>query len=54
MPNSYSEPLDPKYGLPAHYRNYLCGKDYEEKKARFLNYCRTSKGKNIPLKPIYQ
>lgn len=54
MPNSYSEPLDPKYGLPAHYRNYLCGKDYEEKKARFLNYCRTSKGKNMQLKPIYQ
>lgn len=54
MPNSYSEPLDPKYGLPANYRNYLCGKDYEEKRARFLNYCRTSKGKNMELKPVYK
>lgn len=54
MPNSYSEPLDPKYGLPSNYRNYLCGREYEEKKQRFLNYCRTSKGKNMELKPVYK
>ena len=53
-PNFKPGPVDPKYGCPPNWVDPTNSKEYEERKARFMNYCNTSMGVNMPLRPIYK
>lgn len=47
-------PVDPRFGYPANWVDPTNSREYEERKARFMEYCKNSMGVNIPLRPIYR
>lgn len=53
-PNFKPGPVDPKFGYPSNWVDPTNSKEYEERKAQFMEYCRTSMGVNMPLRPIYK
>lgn len=53
-PNFKPGPVDPRFGYPANWVDPTNSKEYEERKARFMNYCKNSMGVNMPLRPIYK
>lgn len=53
-PNFKPGPVDPRFGYPANWVDPTNSKEYEERKARFMNYCQNSMGVNMPLRPIYK
>ena len=53
-PNFKPGPVDPRFGYPANWVDPTNSKEYEERKARFMNYCQNSMGVNMPLRPIFK
>lgn len=53
-PNFKPGPVDPRFGYPANWVDPTNSKEYEERKARFMDYCKNSMGVNMPLRPIYR
>ena len=53
-PNFKPGPVDPRFGYPANWVDPTNSKEYEERKARFMEYCKNSMGVNMPLRPIYR
>jgi hypothetical protein len=53
-PNFKPGPVDPRFGYPANWVDPTNSREYEERKARFMEYCKNSMGVNMPLRPIYR
>lgn len=53
-PNFKPGPVDPRFGYPANWVDPTNSKEYEERKARFMDYCKNSMGVNMPLRPIFK
>lgn len=53
-PNFKPGPVDPRFGYPANWVDPTNSREYEERKARFMEYCKNSMGVNMPLRPIYK
>lgn len=53
-PNFKPGPVDPRFGYPSNWVDPTNSKEYEERKARFMEYCKNSMGVNMPLRPIYR
>ncbi len=53
-PNFKPGPVDPRFGYPANWIDPTNSREYEERKARFMEYCKNSMGVNMPLRPIYK
>lgn len=53
-PNFKPGPVDPRLGYPANWVDPTNSREYEERKARFMEYCKNSMGVNMPLRPIYR
>lgn len=53
-PNFKPGPVDPRFGYPTNWVDPTNSREYEERKARFIEYCKNSMGVNMPLRPIYR
>lgn len=53
-PNFKPGPVDPRFGYPANWVDPTNSREYEERKTRFMDYCKNSMGVNMPLRPIYK
>ena len=53
-PNFKPGPVDPRFGYPTNWVDPTNSREYEERKARFMEYCKNSMGVNMPLRPIYR
>lgn len=53
-PNFKPGPVDPRFGYPANWVDPTNSREYEERKARFMDYCKNSMGVNMPLRPIFK
>lgn len=53
-PNFKPGPVDPRFGYPANWVDPTNSREYEERKVRFMDYCKNSMGINMPLRPIYR
>lgn len=53
-PNFKPGPVDPRFGYPANWVDPTNSREYEERKTRFMDYCKNSMGVNMPLRPIFK